>query len=78
MTGLVSHHLILTHSARNRILIAALSTVSLGLACQDRPEAGSLVRPRDQLRPLGGAVLPGRPQNSSYEVHEPDHTGSGW
>lgn len=81
MTGLVSHHLIfffVTHFAQNWILIAALSNVSLGLLRQDRPEAGPLVRPGDQLRPLGGALLPGRPQDSSHEVHEPDHTGSEW
>lgn len=41
---------------------------------QDWPEAGPVVCPGDKLRPLGGAFVPGRPQNSCHEVHEPDHT----
>ena len=43
--------------------------------CKDWPEAGPLVRPGDQLRPLEGAPLSRWPQNSSHEVHEPDHAG---
>lgn len=42
---------------------------------QDWPEAGPLVRSGDKLWPLEGAFLPGRPQDSSHEVYEPDHAG---
>lgn len=53
-----------------------LLTVSNGDACfllQHQPKAGPVVRPGDQLRPLEGAAVPGRPQNSRHQVHEPDH-----
>lgn len=39
---------------------------------QHQPEAGPVVRRGDQLRPLEGAAVPGRSQNSSHEVSEPD------